>query len=40
MRALLVTGDLTGLPFDLLVIALATVMMVGLASISFRKIIS
>jgi ABC-2 type transport system permease protein len=40
MRALLVTGDLTHLPMDLFAITLATVVLVMLASLSFRRIIS
>jgi len=39
MRSLLVTGDLSSLPLDMLALTIATVGMVTLASISFRKII-
>jgi ABC-2 type transport system permease protein len=39
MRALLVTGDLSRLPLDMLAIGIATVAMVVLASISFRRIL-
>jgi ABC-2 type transport system permease protein len=40
MRALLVTGDFSHLAVDFLAIGLATVVMVTLASLSFRKIIA
>jgi len=40
MRALLVTGDLSHLPLDMFVITLATAVFVGLASLSFRRILS
>jgi ABC-2 type transport system permease protein len=40
MRALLVTGDLSGLSTDILAIAAATAVLVGLASISFRRLIT
>lgn len=40
MRGLLVTNDLTKLPLDLLVTFVATVLMVSLASWSFRRILS
>ena len=40
MRALLVTGDLSNLPIDMLAIGIATAVLVGLASVSFRKLIS
>lgn len=40
MRALLVTGDLSSLPVDILAIAIATGGLLALASFSFRRIIS
>jgi ABC-2 type transport system permease protein len=40
MRALLVTGDLSTLPVDLLAITIATVVLLALASFCFRRIIS
>ena len=40
MRALVVTGDLSSLPMDILAIVIATVVMLTLASLSFRRIIS
>ncbi len=40
MRALLVTGDFSRLPLDILAIALVTAVMVTLASLTFRKIIA
>ena len=39
VRALMITGDLANLPFDLLAIALFDVVMFAVASISFRRII-
>ena len=40
MRALVVTGDLSSVPVDILAIVIATVVMLTLASLSFRRIIS
>ena len=40
MRALLVTGDLTHLPMDLFAITLTTAVLITLASLSFKKIIT
>jgi ABC-2 type transport system permease protein len=40
MRGLLITGDLSALPIDILAITIATTVLVVLASLSFRKIIS
>jgi len=40
MRALLVTGDFSNIIVDLFAITLATVVLVVLASLSFRRIIS
>jgi ABC-2 type transport system permease protein len=40
MRALLVTGDLTNLPTDMLAITIATAVLIALASLSFKRIIS
>jgi ABC-2 type transport system permease protein len=40
MRALLVTGDLSNLSTDMLAIAIATAVLVGLASVNFRRLIS
>jgi len=40
IRALLVTGDLSSLGIDILVIGLTTTMLVVLASLAFRKILS
>jgi ABC-2 type transport system permease protein len=40
MRALLVTGDFSSLPVDILAMLLATAVMLTIASLSFRKIIS
>jgi len=40
MRALLVTGDLTNLPMDMLAITIATAVLITLASLSFKRIIS
>ena len=40
MRGLMVTNDLSKLPLDLLVIALASIVMIVLASLSFKRIIS
>ena len=40
LRSLLVTGDVSGLPRDLVAIATATAFMLGLAGISFRRIIT
>jgi ABC-2 type transport system permease protein len=40
MRGLLITGDLSSLPTDMLAIMIATVVLVVLASLSFRRIIS
>jgi ABC-2 type transport system permease protein len=40
MRALLITGDLSRLPMDILAISLATIILIVLASLSFRRIIS
>ncbi len=39
MRALLVTGDLSGLPLDIVAILIATVIFLVLASIGFKKIL-
>jgi ABC-2 type transport system permease protein len=40
MRCLLITGDLSSLPLDILAIVTATVALVVLASLSFRRIIT
>ncbi len=40
MRGLLVSGDLSSLPIDILAIALATIVLITIASFSFRRIIS
>jgi ABC-2 type transport system permease protein len=40
IRALLVTGDLSSIPVDILVIGATTIMLVVLASLGFRKILS
>lgn len=40
MRALLVTGNLSSIPIDVFALVIATVVLVTLASISFRRIIS
>jgi len=40
MRALLVTGDFARMPIDILAITLATALLVTIASLTFRKIIS
>ena len=40
MRGLLVTGDLSHLLLDLFAIVLATALLVSLASLSFKRIIS
>jgi ABC-2 type transport system permease protein len=40
MRALLVTGDYSNIAVDLFAIALATSVLIVLASLSFRRIIS
>ncbi len=40
MRSLLVTGDLSVLPKDLAAILIATAIMITLASLSFRRIIT
>jgi ABC-2 type transport system permease protein len=40
MRALLVTGDLTSLPLDMVAILVATAVFVVLASLSFKRILS
>ena len=40
MRGLLITGDLSGLPVDILAVGLATIVLVTIASFGFRKIIS
>jgi ABC-2 type transport system permease protein len=40
LRALLVTGDLSSIAIDMLVICVATVVLVVLASLGFRKILS
>ncbi len=40
LRALLVTGDLSSLPIDILAIAISTIVLFALASFSFRRIIS
>jgi ABC-2 type transport system permease protein len=40
MRALLVTGDFSNIAVDLSAIALATSVLIVLASLSFRRIIS
>lgn len=40
MRALLVTGDLSNLPMDMLAITIATAVLIALASLSFKRIIS
>jgi len=39
LRALLVTGDFSHLPTDLGVLVFAVVILVGLATLSFRRII-
>lgn len=39
MRALLVTGDLSGLPMDIVAILIATILFLVLASIGFKKIL-
>jgi len=39
LRALLVTGDFSHLPVDLGILILAVIVMVGLATLSFRRII-
>jgi ABC-2 type transport system permease protein len=40
MRALLVTGDFSSLPQDILALVITTAVLVTLASLSFRKILS
>jgi ABC-2 type transport system permease protein len=40
MRCLLITGDLSNLPLDILAIAIATIALIVLASLSFRRIIT
>jgi ABC-2 type transport system permease protein len=40
IRALFVTGDLSSLPLDLAAVVAATVVMLTIASLSFRRIIS
>ncbi|MCX6003110.1 MAG: ABC transporter permease [Chloroflexi bacterium] len=40
LRALLVTGDFSKFPVDILAIAIATVVLVTVASLSFRRIVS
>ncbi len=40
MRALLVTGDLSTLPIDILAIAIATIVLLTLASFSLRRMVS
>jgi ABC-2 type transport system permease protein len=40
MRALLVTGDFSGLPVDILAIVISTAVLVALASWRFRKMVS
>ena len=40
MRCLLITGDLSSLPLDILAIATATMVLIVLASLSFRRIIT
>jgi ABC-2 type transport system permease protein len=40
MRALLVTGDLSSIPRDILAMVIATIVLLALASFSFRRIIS
>ncbi len=39
MRALLVTGDLSSVPMDMVALAVATAALVFLASIGFRRIL-
>jgi ABC-2 type transport system permease protein len=39
MRALLITGDLSGLPTDIIAILIATIFFLVLASIGFKKIL-
>jgi ABC-2 type transport system permease protein len=40
MRALLVTGDFSSFPQDIFALVITTVVLVTLASFSFRKILS
>ncbi len=40
MRALLATGDLSSIPVDILAIGIATIVLLVLASLSFRRILS
>lgn len=40
MRALLITGDLSSLPVDILAIAIATTVLVALAGFTFRRMVS
>lgn len=40
MRCLLITGDLSSLPLDILAIAIVTIALIVLASLSFRRIIT
>ncbi len=40
MRSLLVTGDLSSIPTDILALAIATTILISLASLSFRRILT
>jgi ABC-2 type transport system permease protein len=40
IRALLVTGNLSSIPVDVLAIVIATIVLLALASLSFRRVIS
>ena len=40
MRGLLVTGDFSSLPIDILAIGLATIVLITIASFSFRRMVS
>ena len=40
MRALLLTNDFTHLPLDFLILGFYTLVLIGLASISFKRLVS
>ena len=39
MRSMLLTGDYSGLPVDILALAIATVFFVGLASVVVKRLV-
>jgi ABC-2 type transport system permease protein len=39
LRSLLVTGDYSGLPVDILALAIATLVFVGLASVVVKRLV-